>query len=446
MSTTESAQNPPANASSNKKALLIVFIVVFIDLLGFGIVLPIMPRISNKYAHELIPAGASRELWSGVMVGLLFSSFSLMQFIFSPFWGQLSDRVGRRPILLMGLAGSVFFYTLFGIGAALPNPDFALWAVVLFFASRIGAGIFGATIGTAQAVIADSTPPDKRKHGMALIGAAFGIGFTFGPLVGYAALHWYPDHLGIVGYAAAGLSALALILGWRLLPETRKLGEESPRVHRGFQIDRFKAALANPAIGPVILTFFLTSVGFSAFEVTLALFLENTMGYKEDISFLLFAYVGFVLMMTQGVLYRRLAKRLSEVTFMLIGVLLMAIGVGALGGVNYLHYHQGWAPDDCRPLLFLGLTAAVIGFAFVNPSATALISRRTEATQQGEVLGINQSAASMARIVGPLVGLPLYKATSSHMLPYIFGAVLLLILLPLVARVGRTATEPSTAA
>src|SRR5271156_3268410 len=214
------ATPPEAPPRSNRSALLIVFLVVFIDLLGFGIVLPMLPRIARLYVAELVPETEPKTI--GAIVGLLMSSFSLMQFFFAPIWGRISDRIGRRPILLLGLAGSVLFYTLFGYAASLPTDtrSAAILALALFFIARIGAGIAGATIATAQAVIADSTPPDKRKHGMALIGAAFGIGFTFGPILAAVALIALPDNLEAVGYVAATLSLVALVLGIRLLPET----------------------------------------------------------------------------------------------------------------------------------------------------------------------------------------------------------------------------------
>ena len=168
---------PPANsehavAPASRSALLIVFLVIFIDLLGFGIVLPLLPVIGELYIERVVGKGIA----AGAMLGLLMASFSLMQFFFAPTWGRVSDRHGRRPILLIGLIGSVFFYSLFGFAASLDPNYYSMLALVLFFVARIGAGISGATIATAQAVIADSTPPEKRKHGMALIGAAFGIG------------------------------------------------------------------------------------------------------------------------------------------------------------------------------------------------------------------------------------------------------------------------------
>ena len=200
-----SIKNPPAVATgpnvaaapihlpggtTPRSALLIVFLVVFIDLLGFGIVLPLLPLIGDVYLADYFPGGKS-SAQGGAVLGLLMSSFSLMQFIFAPIWGRVSDRIGRRPILLIGLAGSVVFYALFGFAAGMPQERAGL-ALTLLFAARIGQGIAGATIATAQAVIADCTTPEKRRHGMALIGAAFGIGFTFGPLIGAARSGSFP--------------------------------------------------------------------------------------------------------------------------------------------------------------------------------------------------------------------------------------------------------------
>ncbi len=316
---------------------MIVFLVVFIDLLGFGIILPLLPRIAEAYVKVVFPNPA----WLvGLIVGILMSLFSLMQFVFAPIWGRVSDRIGRRPILLIGLFGSVVFYSLFGYAASLPhqNAAAATTAMLVFFIARIGAGVAGATISTAQAVIADCTPPEKRKHGMALIGAAFGIGFTFGPMIGYACLHFAPDFPGIgqglIGYTAAGLSLIALLLGLALLRETRVFNTESTGRRNWFDWSATRQALVDPAIGPVILTFFMASLGFGAFEVTLSLFLKDVFDLGERQSFLFFAYIGFALMLTQG-LYRGMASRASEVTFMAIGIFFMALGVGMQGAICY---------------------------------------------------------------------------------------------------------------
>lgn len=436
---TPSPTSEPGRAT-NRWALMIVFLVVFIDLLGFGIILPLLPRIAKTDLSHLIAATEPKTI--GAVTGLLMSSFSLMQFLFAPAWGRLSDHIGRRPILLIGLLGSVIFYALFGYAASVrpENADAALLAIVLFFVARIGAGVSGATISTAQAVIADSTPPEKRKHGMALIGAAFGIGFTFGPLIGFGCLWLGEDFplvgLGSIGYTASALSLIALLLGLRLLPETRVPGAESVVRRRLLDLSGIRFALANPAIGPIILIFFLASLGFGAFEVTLSIFLEDTFRFNERYSFLFFAYVGFVLMLTQGFLYRRLASRVSEVMFMGMGIFFMSIGVGLQGWISYA-VANGATADSLLPHLFVALTAAVVGFAFLTPSAQALVSRRTPDDRQGEILGVNQSASAMARILGPLFGLILYQATADHILPYIAGAVLLVLMLPLLPWIRR---------
>jgi DHA1 family tetracycline resistance protein-like MFS transporter len=431
---------PPTPAPASRSALLIVFLVVFIDLLGFGIVLPLLPVLGEQYVTSVVGSG----VMNGAMLGLLMASFSLMQFFFAPAWGRVSDRNGRRPILLLGLLGSVVFYALFGFAASLDPATNAALALALFFVSRIGAGISGATIATAQAVIADCTPPEKRKHGMALIGAAFGIGFTFGPLIGYFGLAFFKDNPEAIGYTAAGISLVALLLGIAVLPETRRFAERPPLERRVINVSAIRYALTSSALAPVVWVFFLATFGFAGFEVTLSLLLKKVLRIDANRDlFLYFAYIGFVLLLTQGFLYRRLAKHVSETTFMTIGIVLMGAGVASLGIMTWRQPADAvpfadlpWFNDQ-RVFLVQGLTFAVVGFAFLTPSAQALISRRTDADHQGEILGVNQSAASMARILGPLVFMPLFEATPSHLLPYAFGTAVLLVMLPMMPRVAR---------
>ncbi len=427
-------ETPLTPAPASRSALLIVFLVVFIDLLGFGIVLPLLPVIGEEYISKVVGDGFQ----NGLTVGLLMASFSFMQFLFAPAWGRLSDRKGRRPILLFGLLGSVIFYSLFGFAASLNGESHATLALVLFFAARIGAGISGATIATAQAVIADCTAPEKRKHGMALIGAAFGIGFTFGPLIGYAGLGFFQDNPEAIGYTAAAISAIALVLGILQLPETRRFSEAPPLERKMVKVSALRYALTSSSLAPVIWVFFLSTFGFAGFEVTLSLLLKKVLGVDKirDL-FLYFSYIGVVLMLTQGFLYRRLAKRFSETTFMTLGIVLMGLGIAALGCMTWAVGSHSTIFGSHQALLFFGLTCAVVGFAFLTPSAQALISRRTDADHQGEILGVNQSAASMARILGPMVFLPLFEATPNHLLPYVFGALVLLVMLPMMPKVAR---------
>lgn len=420
---------PPANSrlpSASRAALLTVFLVVFIDLLGFGIVLPLMPLIAKNYLPE---AGVSEQL-KGPVIGGLMAVFSLMQFVFAPIWGRLSDRVGRKPILIIGLAGSVVFYTLFGYASSLPASEAQL-ALVLMFISRIGAGMAGATIATAQAVIADCTPPEKRAHGMALIGAAFGIGFTFGPIIGGVGEQIVPNHLEFAGYAAAVLSFIAWTVGIWKMRETRRPGVLSTR-RNWINVEWLWSTLKSPTVGVLVLTFFLATFGFAIFESTLALYTHDALGYATEKVFWIFAYVGFVLMFTQGYIYRKLKNKYHEVTMIRFGVGFMFLGLAGLATV---------ALASELPLrqtgFFVALALGVVGFAFMTPSIQALISRRSDPTRQGEVLGVNQSFSALARILGPAIGPVLFYADTTYVLPYISSAVLLALVLLLLAKVHR---------
>jgi MFS transporter, DHA1 family, tetracycline resistance protein len=439
-------QTAPAAAppQGNRSAMFIVFLVVFIDLLGFGIVLPLLPLYATEILEPLLP-GASNEPARGMVLGLLMSSFSAMQFLFAPLWGRVSDRIGRRKILLLGLAGSVIFYALFGIASEVAAFGSLHLALALLFVARLGQGVAGATISTAQAVIADSTTPENRSRGMALIGAAFGIGFTFGPLLGAASL--FVPVKGSPGFAAALFSLLALILALRMLPETLR-PDSSPQRRRWFDIRGMRDILATPTVGLLVVTFALSTLAFGGLESTLALInrlllhpeldpriplTAEAMHETERYNFLIFAYIGFVLMLVQGLIYRRFVKRVGEVPFLRMGVLLM--GLGLVGAAIILVFRESLGQREAF-LESLGvMTLAVMGFAFLTPSVQALISRRSDPAKQGEVLGVNQSASALARILGPMLGLSLFGLTPSHVLPYGFGAVLLGIVFVLTLRI-----------
>jgi MFS family permease len=401
-------------------------LVVVIDLLGFAIVLPLLPRIAKVYLVGM------QDVMVGLTIGLLFSSFSAMQFLFAPLWGRLSDRIGRRPVMLIGLAGSVVFYAVFGYAATI-SPEQSQLALFLMFASRIGAGVAGATISTAAAAIADCTPPEQRKRGMALIGAAFGVGFTFGPLIAYVALIALPQQgHGAVGYVAAGLSLAAFLLGLRLLKETRVPGR--PTEPRGWLHLHFLATLRMPTIGLLIATYFLATFAMANLESTLSLFTEDAYRYTDAENALVFAYVGFTLAFVQGGIYRPLAKRVSEVAFIRMGIAFMLLGLGGLGALAATAASGQHTGAGSLILLLIALAVAVTGFAFMNPSVSALVSRRTSADRQGEVLGVNQSASALGRILGPVMALTMFRLTPNHALPYAVSSAMLLIVLGLTWR------------
>ena len=437
MASDPSPSSSPA-AGPPRSALLVIFLTVFIDLLGFGIVLPVMPRQAEPYlaALELSP------LAGGIVIGLLFSVFSLMQFLFSPVWGRLSDRVGRRPMLILSLMGSVVFYALYGFAVTLP-PERARLALGLMMLARIGAGIAGASVGTAAAVIADCTTPENRARGMALIGIAFGAGFTLGPLIAYFGLALFARQPWGVGALASLLSFVALLIAVTMFRETRR--PDSRAAKEFFSLSRTAGVLALPAVGALVLIYFLSIFAFANFEATLARFTKEGFGMSDDGNFLLFAGIGAVLMVAGG-LYRPLAKRLSETRLLGTGLVVLIVGMAAIGVDAWLVHRDivaGQAVSaPLRWLFYAASAAAVAGFAFVNPSVSALISKHADPARQGEVLGVNQSFASLGRILGPFAGSLLFTLHPSRTLPYALAVATLLVVAMLLPRAAAGSSRP----
>ncbi len=432
--------NPPPTAAT-KGSLLVVFLTVFVDLLGFGIVMPLLPLYGQAFGLD------------GIMLGLLMASFSLMQFLFAPIWGGLSDRIGRRPVLMVGLLGSTIFYGLFGVASML-GKDF-LW---LLFVTRIGAGIAGATIPTAQAYIADCTTAEGRTKGMALIGAAFGLGFTFGPLLAALALissleitlppdvpatnaavtiaEISPTH-GIdaekvatspwPGFVASATSGISLLLAIFLLPESLQPGNRTLSHRHLFDSEGWRLAWRTPTMPALLLTVFVSVFSFGGFEATLSLFLDS-----PDLPFkltiwqipLFFAFIGVVLMIVQGVIVRRLTSRVSDIKLCLIGCFITILGFALLVSAIYV--------GNLYYLLF-ATAVEVSGFAFITPTINGLISRRTDPEHQGNMMGISQSVSAMARIFGPPVAMPLFELTP--LAPYAVAIVGMLIVITLMLTV-----------
>jgi DHA1 family tetracycline resistance protein-like MFS transporter len=398
--------NPPP---ASKLPLLIVFITVFIDLLGFGIVLPLLPRYGEYYhANKLV-------------LGLLTSSFSAMQFVFAPIWGRLSDRIGRRPILLLGLLGSTGSYALFGYASGFPADANWLGLSMLgwLFVSRIGAGIAGATIPTAQAYIADSTGVKDRGKGMALIGLAFGIGFVFGPLLGAMFLgdeetgtpDWRP------GAVASVLSGSAFLFALLKLPESLRLsasvqaGTTLP-VRTSFLHGLSKIA-ARRDICLTLASMFLTVFAFAQFESTLSL-LTEVLGQSAKKNYFAFAYLGVILLVCQGLIVRRLMPKWGQFRLAAFGAVLMTIGLPLIAWAGY---------SMSMSRLYVVMPLTVMGFAALTPSLNAMLSLQSSESDQGEILGFGQSASAFARILGPLSGLYLFGFSPSY--PYVAGGALM---------------------
>ena len=405
--------------SPRKGSLLVIFLTVFVDLLGFGMVIPLLPIYADQFTVDTL----------GWQLGALMASFSVMQFFFAPLWGRLSDRIGRRPVLMIGLAGSVVFYLLFGVATLLKS-------LPLLFVSRIGAGIAGATISTAQAYIADTTSLENRSKGMALIGMGFGLGFTFGPLLGFLAVPSENAEPGPwPGYAAAILSAIAFGLAAFLLPESKHADSEAAG-KKIFDTHAFRVAMSVPSVALILIALFVCIFSFGNFETTLSMLIkggdtvnESPFGFSWRNVCLTYAFIGFTLAMVQGGVVRRLAGRASEGALAATGALIEVIGFGLmLAAIS----------SGSTAMLFGALAVVVTGFSFMQPNLNALLSRRSDPEKQGLILGVGQSVSSLARIFGSGLGIPLLKMQIA--MPYYVATGLMglgLLLVVIASRAGK---------
>lgn len=367
-----------------RSKLGVIFFTVFLDLLGFGIVIPILPLYAERM-HA-----------SDVQIGLLMSIYSLMQLFFAPVWGRLSDRAGRRPVLLISIAGSC----LSQLGYAVA-PSFA-WLIV----ARGLAGVCGANISAAQAYVADVTEQKDRARGMGLLGAALGLGFVFGPAVGGL----LSQHTATLPFlVASGLAALNFVLALVLLDEPRPATMRTPA--KTLTRAGLRHALGDPRILWAILLFFIVTFGFSTLEATFSLYIERRFGYGRRGIALLFTYIGFFIIVVQGGLVRRLAPRFGERRLVIAGTSLMALGFLLMAGAHSL-----------APLL-VSLAVVSTGNALNTPALSALISRLAGNDVQGGVLGVSQSAGALARIAGPLAGTSVLVWGLGA--PYLLGALVL---------------------
>lgn len=387
-----------------KPSLLIIILTVFIDLVGFGIVMPSLPIFAEHFNA------------SGLTIGLLMASYSAMQFLFSPILGRLSDRVGRRPILLLSLAGSSISYVIFAIGSGMNGTG----ALVLIFGSRIFAGIFGANITVAQAYIADITPPEDRSKKMGLIGMAFGLGFIFGPVISGLGLHF----LGVTGpgWIAAALCGLNFLFALAKLPESWK--PDAHTVTARPHLDQFVHSLKQPKIGLLIVLFFLGTFVFSAFETTLGLLVSQSFNlavhgangvfdYDPKIVYL-YAYCGVIGAVVQGGLIGRAVKAFGEPGLIGLSFLIVALGMAPMPFVSSTSY--GWAG------LLIVLSLISIGSSLTRPPIFGMISNLSPATEQGASIGVAQSAGSLARIGGPIFAGTLFALHPAQ--PYLISAVI----------------------
>jgi DHA1 family tetracycline resistance protein-like MFS transporter len=366
-----------------RSPLLVIFITVFIDLIGFGIVIPVLPFYVEGTRFNASPR----------VVGLLFASYSIMQLIFTPILGRLSDKYGRRPVLFLSLLGTGAGFLILGFATS-------LW---MLFAGRIIDGITGGNISTAQAYIADVTTPENRAKGMGMVGAAFGLGFIFGPAIGGILSRW---GINLPFLFAAGLAFANAILLYFTLPETVTPDHPARASAATGRWSQLLQALKQSRLALILAIYFLFVVAFSVMTTSFGLFTMYRIAYDAHDTGWLFVFVGVIGAIVQGGLIGRLVKRFGEMPLVIAGALLFA---ASLFVIPLTSPHTG-----LLTLLLVGATFSV-GNSLATPSLTGLASKSAGRGEQGSVLGVTQSVASLARTVGPLISSALiYSAIATY--------------------------------
>ena len=369
-----------------------VWTTVVIDLIGFGIVVPILPLYAERFGAK------------GFTAGLLFAVFSAAQFALAPIVGKLSDRIGRRPVLMISLVGTA-------VASLITGAAGSLWVL---FVGRALDGASGASTAVAQAAAADLAPPQERPRLMGLIGAAFGIGFVVGPAIGALASIGGPR---LPFFIAAGLAALNAVAAWIRVPETR----HGDRPSESWAVPASARRALSPELRRLAIVAFVTTVAFAGFETTFGLFAKRRLGIGQRGVSLVFVAVGVVLVAVQGGLFHRFVERRGTRLAYLAGLTLMTIGLATLG------LAEGWG------VLAVTLLALTVGQGLASPSLTQLVAEHAPPQRRGQAMGYQQSAAAVGRILGPPLGGLLFDHAAVWA-PFAFGAALCALVIGVASR------------
>lgn len=383
----------------NKKMLIAIFLIVFIDLLGFSLILPLLPFYAETYKA------------TPFLVGLLTASYAAAQLIGAPILGRLSDRFGRRPILLISIAGSLLGFILLALAKSLP---------VLFLARALD-GLTGGNISVAQAYISDVSEAKDRGRALGLIGAAFGLGFIIGPAVG--------GLLGSIGFwvpalAAAGLSALNLLLVAFWLPESlsaerRKTLSQNKRPP--FNLNSMIAALRRPFVGPLLHTRFFFGLAFSMFQSIFALYAQLRLGFDAQKTGYILAYVGVLAAITQGAVIGRLNKRFSDTQLIFSATIIMAVSL------------IGWAFAPNLTVLLVVLIPIALAGGILNTVINSAMTKAVSPMEIGGILGLSAALESLTRVIAPSLGGFIIGVIGTFA-PGLLGSLLLAWLATYIAR------------
>lgn len=387
----------------NKKALITIFLIVFIDLFGFGIILPLLPFIAEKYNAN--PA----------QIGFLTATYSFFQLVASPILGRLSDRYGRKKILILSQLGSAIGYLILALANSLP----------LLFVSRIIDGVTGGNISIAQAYIADVTDNKNRARGMGLIGAAFGLGFIFGPAIGGA--------LSKISYSApaflaAFVSLLTIMTTFLFLDETVNTEKATHSKRTEFSLEELKKVLQIPNFVFLILIFFLINLSFSLTQGNLALWTEKTFGYDASKNGAIFAYIGILAVLVQLVILPFLLKRINERNILKIATFNLFL--------SFLLIYM--AKNEI--IFYLALTFMPLGNGLANPSLQAIASENVKKEEYGGTLGLLQSAGSLGRILGPIIGGEIFYIFGKN-IPFALASAILFLVFIITIKIKLNKTN-----
>lgn len=455
---TASSPAPAADKLDFKK-LLPVFVIVLIDLLGMTIIIPLMPLYATSYGADAFT------------IGLLGAAYPLMQFLGAPVLGRLSDRYGRKPILVISQIGTLIGFVVLGFANA-------LW--VLFLARLID-GLSGANISTAQAVITDSTTEKNRTQGLGLLGAAFGLGFIIGPIIAFLSLLGSGNNYHVPAFVAAAFSAISIALTWFWLPETLPAERRGQgKAQSAFSFGALFQALGHPQVGLLLVLMFAQQIAFGGFEQLLSLFTLNRLGLNGSGNAVIFVFVGLIVVAVQGGFIGPWSRRFGDRRLVYFGLAALALGltltaltpaqpvpwysraaltaelVADEGGASHTNPSTTGnvpisLPDDGSngwlglAWILVAMIPASIGGGILQPAINSLMTKRVEADEVGGTLGISAALLSGANAVAPLIGGALFQALGSTA-PFLAGGVVLALLLVAALNLIRPGREETVAA